>query len=289
MTDAPQGKSGKPATRLEHQPKRESPQKPSRGRPEGSGRFEETDQKVLIALAERCVREPATVPTKVFRSLGYEGRSELARLSSKWRKRKHILIAEAKQRLEATRQLSPFGEFVASLSSFGLHLDAWAASPTGRAFLGEAQRLGQSFGHGQAAAVARHMLDDASSSFAETNASSSPDAEDASGTASGNKEEELAACREQARAEGSAERFKNRTYKTMSDLGPSFDPSHTMDDLPPSQKFYALALLYHEMALDAERREQSEAGKSESSQEGMHRSDDRPSSNQSADNPEGEA
>lgn len=233
--------------------------KRSRGRPKGSGGFEEKDQKVLRVLADRCAREPTTVPTQVFKGLGYQSRSELARLSAKWRRRKGRMIPEAQQRLEATRDLSPLGGFVAWMSSFSLHLDAWIACPVGKDFADAARGFQSSIAEGTDAAFARHALD---------REAARTDGTAVGGTANGKRvgsdaeaadddPEALEGELDPACAQGSKERFENRAFQTMEDLAATFDRTHTMADLPVSQKFYAMALFYHELSLQAERQEQA--------------------------------
>lgn len=75
--------------------KRSSQDKPKRGRPLGSSRYNEKDDKVLFNAAEAICRNPHMTITKALRDQEIDDESRLARLRRKWSKRKGELLSKA--------------------------------------------------------------------------------------------------------------------------------------------------------------------------------------------------
>ncbi|MEM8749797.1 MAG: hypothetical protein AAGF28_05810 [Pseudomonadota bacterium] len=206
------------------------------------------------------VRDPAVKPTAVFKEFRYESRSELARLQAGWRRDRDQLLQAAQLQLDATPELSPFSSVITGFTSFGLQVEAWKVSPIGQAYLQVAARFGEDAESGQKAAVARHHL---SKTKKQSDATDQP--YHSEGLQSEEGELETKALepnpRERRRsfdsgyAAGAVQRFEYRDYQTIEDLTAEFDPKHTLSDLPVWQTFYALALFYHDLALQAHDRQ----------------------------------
>lgn len=208
---------------------REHPNKKrSRGRPTGSSRFTETDQTSLEKIADALVREPGLQPTVVIRRLGYYGEAEIRRLQSKWRKERHRLLAEAQRLLDAEPPTTFLDSILDMCGTLGSFVHGLTTSPAMRSLRASLDRQARR-------RTARDELGIAPRSPIEP----------------GNQED----------LERAIERFEERPHQSVSDLIADLPAEMTVDEMPPSLRLYAMALILHEMALNVKQRETAALGR----------------------------
>lgn len=200
--------------------------KRSRGRPPGSSQFADEDRATLEKIADALVREPDLKPTAVMRRLGYGSEAEIRRLQSKWRKDKESLLADAQRRLDAQPPETTLDAIVNIIAELAGFAGALATAPA-------VQSLKESLDR----QVRRHIAQD--------ELGVSP----RSPTEPGN----------QKNLERAIERFEARPHQSLEDLKADIPETMTVDEMPPSLRLYAMALMLHEMALDAKQREATAA------------------------------
>lgn len=191
--------------------------KRGRGRPAGSSRYAESDRRIFDKVAERLVHEPGLPLAAALRDLGHYSEAHLRRLQGKWRGAKGKLIDEAKQ-----RHASPLDSFLHFLFSLGAIMREVVGSDLVRALQASFDR-----------AARRHA--------AERRAGRVPKLP--FGT------------KDQAAFAGAIRRFESRRHASAEELIADLPHDASLADLPPSQRLYFLALVLHELSLDAHERE----------------------------------